>query len=417
MKVIVLGAGVMGVITAYELAEDGREVVVVERNAGVAEESSFGNAGIVAPGHAYAWASPRAPLMLLQSLWRDDTALRFKFSLDPKMWLWSLRFLVNCTAARNRANTLVKLGLCMYSRDRLKALRLATGIAYHETTRGTLYLYRGGHHLEAAIANMALLADNGLVGLKGIDRDEAAALEPAMASVKHKFAGAVHCASDESGDSNLLCRELTRRMVDKGVDFRFATTVQGFKSEGGHINGVITDKGEITGDAYVMCLANETPLVLKGLGYRLPIYPIKGYSLTLNTDGHNGAPTMPVIDEEYLVAFTRMGNRFRVTATAEFAGYDTSFKASDFGPMTRVAREDFPDAGDYDKPSHFACLRPMTPDGPPVIGQGHHDNLIFNTGHGHIGWTMAAGSARIAADLVAGKKPEIDLTGMTPDRF
>lgn len=417
MKVIVLGAGVMGVMTAHELARDGHEVVVVERNQGVAEEASYGNAGIVAPGHAYAWASPRAPLMLLQSLWRDDTALRFKFSLDPKMWLWSLRFLANCTAARNRANTLVKLGLCIYSRERLKALRQETAIAYHETTGGTLYLYRDPHHLETAIANMALLADNGLDGLRGIDMDQAAALEPAIAPVTGTFAGAVHCASDESGDSNLLCRELARRMADGGVDFRYATTVQGLRAEAGRIAAVVTDKGEIAGDCFVMALANQSPLVLKGLGYRLPIYPIKGYSLTLDTTGHNGAPTVPVIDEEYLVAFTRIGERLRVTATAEFAGYDTSFKPADFAPMTKVARELFPGGGDYDNPSHFACLRPMTPDGPPVIGRGRHDNLIFNTGHGHIGWTMAAGSARIAADLVSGKAPDIDIAGMTPDRF
>ena len=417
MRVIVLGAGVMGVITAHELARDGHEVVVVERNGGVAEEASFGNAGIVAPGHTYAWASPRAPLMLLRSLWRDDTALRFKLSLDPKMWLWSLRFLANCTAARNRANTLVKLGLCIYSRERLQALREETAIAYHETTGGTLYLYRDPHHLETAIANMALLADNGLDGLAGIDMDQAAALEPAIAPVKGKFAGAVHCAADESGDSNLLCRELTRRMADNGVDFRFGTTVQGLRAEAGRIAAVVTDRGDITGDSFVMALANQSPLVLKGLGYRLPIYPIKGYSLTLDTAGHNGAPTVPVIDEEYLVAFTRIGERLRVTAAAEFAGYDTGFKAADFGPMTRVARELFPSGGDYTKPSHFACLRPMTPDGPPVIGRGRHENLIFNTGHGHIGWTMAAGSARIAADLVSGKAPDIDISGMTPDRF
>ncbi|MFP6744479.1 MAG: FAD-dependent oxidoreductase, partial [Alphaproteobacteria bacterium] len=281
----------------------------------------------------------------------------------------------------------------------------------------TLYLYRGGHHLEAAIANMALLADNGLDGIRGIDMDQAAALEPAIAPVKDKFAGAVHCASDESGDSNLLCRKLARRMADGGVDFRFGNTVQGLRAEAGRIAAVVTNKGDIAGDCFVMALANESPLVLKGLGYRLPIYPIKGYSLTLNTAGHNGAPTVPVIDEEYLVAFTRIGERLRVTATAEFAGYDTSFKPVNFEPMTKVARELFPGGGDYDSPSHFACLRPMTPDGPPVIGRCRHDNLIFNTGHGHIGWTMAAGSARIAADLVSGKTPDIDISGMTPDRF
>ena len=417
MKVVVLGAGVIGITTAYQLAKDGHEVVVVERNGGAAEEASHGNASVIAPGHAYAWASPRAPLTLIESLWKDDTALRFKFSLDPAMWLWSLRFLANCTAARNRANTLVKLGLCIYSRDRLVALGEETGIDYDATTRGTLYLYRDAGQLETAIANMALLTDNGLTGLEAIDIERAAELESAIAPVKDKFAGAVHCAFDRSGSAAKLSLALVERMRGMGVDFRWRTTVTGLRAADGRIEAALTDKGEVTGDTYVMALANETPIVLKGLGYRLPIYPIKGYSLTVPSAGFNGTPTAPVIDEHSLVAFTPVGESFRITATAEFAGYDTSHEPADFAPMMRTARELFPAGGDYDKPTYFACLRPMTPDGPPVIGKGRHDNLVFNTGHGHIGWTMAAGSARIAADLVAGKKPDIDLAGMGPERF
>ena len=417
MKVVVLGAGVIGVTTAYRLAKDGHEVVVVERNGGAVEEASHGNAGIVAPGHAFAWASPAAPLTLLESLWKDDTALRFRFSLDPAMWLWSLRFLANCTARRNRANTLVKLGLCIYSRDCLVALSQETGIDYDATTRGTLYLYRDAGQLEAAIANMAMLTDNGLEGLEGIDIERAAELEPAIAPVKDKFAGAVHCSYDRSGNSAKLSLALVELMNGMGVDFRWRTTVTGLKAAGGRIAAALTDQGEVTGDSYVMALASETPRVLKGLGYRLPIYPIKGYSLTVPSAGFDGTPLGPVIDEHSLVAFTPLGDRFRITATAEFAGFDTSHQPADFGPMMRTARELFPAGGDYGKPTYFACLRPMTPDGPPVIGKGRHDNLVFNTGHGHIGWTMAAGSARIAADLVAGRAPDIDLAGMGPDRF
>ncbi|MEE8204238.1 MAG: D-amino acid dehydrogenase [Alphaproteobacteria bacterium] len=417
MKAIVMGGGVIGVTTAYYLAKSGHEVTVIERNAGPAEEASYGNAGIVAPGHAYSWASPRAPLILLQSLWRDDTALRFRFRLEPRLWLWSLRFLANCTAARNRANTLTKLRICIYSRDALRELREETGIAYDETTRGTLYLYRDAAHLETAIANMRLLQDNGLVGLEGIDARRSAEIEPALAPVKDKFAGAIHCSFDESGDSNRLCRELVRLMDGMGVTFRWNTTVRGLRAEGDRIAAVVTDNGEITGDAYVMSLASETPRVLKGLGYRMPIYPIKGYSLTVSSAGYEGAPSAPVIDEHYLMAFTPIGDRFRATATAEFAGYDTSFTPEDFAPMLKVVRDVFPEGGDYDNPSYFACLRPMTPDGPPVIGRSRHRNLWFNTGHGHIGWTMACGSSRAAADLVSGRAPDIDLSGMEPGRF
>ena len=417
MKVVVLGGGVIGITTAYELARRGHEVTVVERNAGPAEESSYGNAGIIAPGHAYAWASPRAPLILLRSLWRDDTALRFKFSLDPKLYAWSLRFLANCTATRNRANTLNKLRLCIYSRDALKALRADTGIAYDETTDGTLYLYRDAGMLETGMANMQLLTDHGLSGLKGVSAARCAELEPALAPAVDRIAGAIHCAFDESGDSNKLCQGLVALMEDIGVSFRWGTTVTGLDAEGDRIARVLTDSGAMTGDAYVMSLASCTPLVTKGLGVRMPIYPVKGYSLTVSSEGHNGAPAMPVIDEHNLIAFTPMGTRLRATATAEFAGYDTGFTPADFGPMLKVVRALFPAGGDYDRPSYFACLRPMTPDGPPVIGAGRHANLYYNTGHGHIGWTMAAGSARIAADLVDGRAPDIDLAGLTPNRF
>ena len=305
MKVVVLGGGVIGITTAYELARRGHEVTVVERNAGPAEESSYGNAGIIAPGHAYAWASPRAPLILLRSLWRDDTALRFKFSLDPKLYAWSLRFLANCTATRNRANTLNKLRLCIYSRDALKALRADTGIAYDETTDGTLYLYRDAGMLETGMANMQLLTDHGLSGLKGVSAARCAELEPALAPAVDRIAGAIHCAFDESGDSNKLCQGLVALMEDIGVTFRWGTTVTGLDAEGDRIARVLTDSGAMTGDAYVMSLASYTPLVTKGLGVRMPIYPVKGYSLTVSSEGHNGAPAMPVIATSAKVSIKR----------------------------------------------------------------------------------------------------------------
>ncbi|MFQ5785631.1 MAG: D-amino acid dehydrogenase [Alphaproteobacteria bacterium] len=416
MKVIVMGGGVIGVATAYYLARNGHEVVVIERAADVALETSFANAGIIAPGHAHAWASPQAPLTLLKSLWRDDTALRLRLRFDPRMWLWSLYFLRNCTTARNRANTLVKFRLCDYSREALKALRAETGASYDESTRGALYLYRDPRHFETGLATLAHLRDHGLE-LEAIDAARCVEIEPALAPMRDRLAGAIYCPSDESGDSHLLCRALRRDCEERGAEFRFGTTVQGLRTEGDRIAAVVTDRGDISGDAYVLSLASESPFVVGPLGVRLPIYPVKGYSVTFPVENHDGAPRMPLVDEHHLVAFSRLGDRLRATATADFAGYDTSFTAADFAPMMRVVRAMFPDGADYDRPSHWACLRPMTPDGPPVIGRGRHRNLYYNTGHGHIGWTMAAGSGRITADLVAGRVPEIDLAGMEPERF
>ncbi len=411
-----MGGGVIGVTTAYYVARSGHEVTVIERQPGVAAETSFANAGILAPGHAHAWASPSAPMTLLKSLVRGDTALRLRLRIDPKMWLWGLHFLRNCTAARNRANTLCKLRLCLYSVEALKALREEAGIAYDERTEGALYLYREPAQLDAALANMALLTGNGLA-MTTIDRDRIAALEPALAHVKDKFAGGIHCPVDESGDSHLFSRKLAEVCETMGVSFRFGTSVTGLKADGDRIEGVVTDKGDVAGDAYVLSLANDSPFALRGLGVRLPIYPVKGYSVTVPTEGYNGAPRLPGVDEEYLVAFARFGERLRLTGTAEFAGYDTSFEPADFTQLLNVARELFPGGADYARPDYWACLRPMTPDGPPVFGRGRHRNLYFNTGHGHIGWTMACGSGRVTADLIDGREPDIDLTGMTVDRF
>lgn len=416
MKTIVLGGGVVGVTTAYYLAKAGHEVTVLERRPGAAEETSFANAGIIAPGHATAWASPRAPMMLLKSLWRDDTALRLRLRLDPRMWVWGLRFLANCTAARNRTNTLCKLRLCLYSQAALKELCAETGIAFDLRSKGALYLYRDAAHLETGIATMAFLNDNGLA-LEGIDADRCAEIEPALAPVRHKLAGAIYSPSDESGDSHAFSCALVGACEAMGATFCFGTTVTGLRATGDRIEAVVTDRGEVTGDVYVLSLGSYSPLVLGGLGVRLPIYPVKGYSVTVPTAGYAGAPTVPIVDEHHLIAFARFGDRLRMTATAEFTGYDTGFAPRDFEPMLRVVRELFPNGGDFAKPDYWACLRPMTPDGPPVIGYGRHRNLYFNTGHGHIGWTMACGSSRAAADVISGRTPDFDLAGMEPGRF
>ena len=416
MRIAVLGGGVIGVTTAYCLAADGHEVVVLDRQNAVGQETSFANAGLIAPGHVYAWASPKAPLILLKSLYRDDTALRFRLRADPRMWAWSLRFLANCTAARNRANTLRKLSLCLYSQRVLDELRGEASLEFDRIASGLLYLYRDRAHLQTGIANMAMLNDNGMA-LQAIDPDRIVELEPNLAHAKSKFAGAIYAPTDESGDCQTFTERLAVAAVGHGVVFMLDHDIRTIEAAGDRITGISTSKGKVAADAYVLALGSYSPLLARPLGIKLPIYPIKGYSVTLPIEDHHGAPTIGGVDEANLVAYARLGNRLRLTATADFAGYDTDYDAGDFAGMLRVALDLFPTAAAYDKPSYWACLRPMTPDGPPVLGRCRIKNLYLNTGQGHMGWTMAAGCARIVADIVADRPPALNIQGLTVDRY
>jgi D-amino-acid dehydrogenase len=416
MRIVVLGGGVVGVTTAYYLAADGHEIVVVDRQAEAGLETSYANAGLIAPGHVYAWASPRAPLILLQSLWREDSALKFRLRADPRMWAWSLRFLANCTAERNRANTLRKLSLCLYSQRELAALRREVQLDYDAIESGLLYLYRDPAHFEAGTANMRVLQDNGLT-LLAIDPDRVAELEPALAAAKQKFAGAIYAPGDESGDCLKFTQGLAAAATRLGVEFRMSHLVRKLEREGARIIGIDTDKGRITGDVYVLALGSFSPILARSLGLNLPIYPVKGYSITLPIIEPKEAPRIGGVDEDHLVAYAALGNRLRLTATADFAGYDTSYAAAHFAGMVRISRELFPHAAAYDEPDYWACLRPMTPDGPPILGRCELSNLYLNTGQGHMGWTMAAGCARIVADLIGGRAPALDIAGLTLDRY
>ena len=416
MRIVVLGGGVIGVTTAYYLAADGHEVVVLDRQKTVGQETSFANAGLVAPGHVHAWASPKAPMILLKSLFREDTALRFRLKADPRMWAWSLRFLANCTAARNRANTLRKLSLCLYSVRILDELRREAALEFDRTAEGLLYLYRDPAHFRAGIANMAMLNENGST-LQAVDPERIVELEPQLASAKGSLAGAIYAPTDESGDCLKFTERVAVAAVGHGVVFMFDHDIREIETAGGRVTGVMTDKGRIQGDAYVMALGSYSPLLARGMGLNLPVYPVKGYSVTLPIEEHAGAPVIGGVDEANLVAYARLGDRLRLTATADFAGYDTSYDAGHFAGMLRVARDLFPNAAAYDKPSYWACLRPMTPDGPPILGRCRVNNLYLNTGQGHMGWTMAAGCARIVADIVSERKPALDIAGLTLDRY
>ncbi len=412
-----MGGGVVGIAAAYYLARDGHEVTVIERQPSAGRETSFANAGLIAPGHATSWASPQAPLMLLKSLMREDTALKFKFRADPRFWIWGLKFLMNCTSKRQRANTLPKLKLCLYSQQATRALLDEIGIACDMTSKGILYLYRHAEHLETGIRNMEFLKDNGHVQ-EVIDAQQCVRIEPALEPVKDKLAGAILGPEDESGDAHKFTQNLAAYCEKTfGTSFQYDTTITGLEAGGERIEGVLTDRGVFRADIYVMSLGAFAPAVARTIGVSIPIYPVKGYSITFPIDGRNGAPTVGGVDEENLVAWARLGERLRLTGTAEFSGYDCGHKPSDFAALLGVVRDLFPDGADYDQPSYWACLRPMTPDGPPIFGRRRHQNLYFNAGQGHKGWTMACGAGRSLADLVSGRDPEIELAGMTADRF
>lgn len=411
MKIIVMGGGVVGVTTAYCLLKDGHEVTVVERHDGAADETSFANAGLVAPGHAYTWASPKAPGILLKSLWRNDQALRFRLRLDPDLWSWSLKFLGNCRAERVAVNTARKVRLSLYSQEMLHAVVGDTGVAFDSAKGGLLYLYRTPQAFEAGIAKMRILTDNGLP-LEVVDRDRAAAIDPALLPTRDRIAGGIYAPSDESGDARLFTRNLADWCAERGVRFLYGTTIRGVETASGEVTGLVTDKGTLTADAYVLALGCQSAALAKPLGLSLPIYPVKGYSVTVPVAGRNNTPRIGGVDEENLVAYAPMGDRLRITATADFAGYDKRHSPADFQTMLAAARDLFPDAADYSRPSYWAGLRPMTPEGTPIFGRARQRNLFLNTGHGHMGWTMSCGSARITADLIAGRTPAIPLDGM-----
>ena len=412
MKILVLGGGVIGVTTAYYLAKDGHEVTVVERHPVAASETSYANAGLVAPAHAYAWASPKAPKILFKSLFMKDQALRLKLRADPRMWRWALRFLAQCTEERARINTLCKLRLCVYSVERLNEVVADTGVAYDGLAKGNLYLYRSGQSFEKGVAHTAILREQG-VEIRVLDRDGLAGIEPALEPVKDRLAGGMHAPGDQSGDARMFTRNLAAWCAGHlGVHIEYDTRVTALVASGGRIERAVTDRGARDADAFVLAAGHGSPFLGAPIGVELPIYPCKGYSVTVPVGRSNLSPKIGMVDEDHLVAFCPMGERLRITSTAEFSGYDKSHSAKDFRAMFNVARDLFPGGGDYSRPEHWAGLRPMTPTTVPIFGFARYRNLMLNVGHGHIGWTMACGSAKVVSDLLAGRDPGIDLDGM-----
>ena len=411
MRVAVLGAGVIGVTTAYQLAKDGHEVTVIEREPEAANFTSFGNAGLVTPGHAYAWASPRAPGMMWRSLISGDQAIKFRPRLDRRQWRWVAGFLGQCTSERARINTINKVRLCRYSQTVLGEVVAETGVSYDRGQGGIVYFYRSAETFAPAAAKAKLLAGEGVV-VEVLDAKAALARDPGLSAAAGQIAGALFVPSDESGDCRKFTQGLARHCADRGVSFRWSTAVTGIEASGGAVSRVLTNMGPVIADAYVVCLGIYAPQLVEPLDIHLPIYPVKGYSLTIPVTEPAALPRHGGVDEDNLLAYCPMGGRLRVTATAEIAGYSNAHRPADFATMTARAKALFPRGLDYERLTQWAGLRPMTPTGMPVIDRTPIDNLWLNAGHGHIGWTMANGSARILADLMGQRGAAISREGM-----
>lgn len=414
MRIIVLGAGVVGVATAWELLRDGHQVVVVDSEDDAASFTSAANAGLVAPGHAYAWGSSRAPGMMLRSLWHNDQAIRYRPRMNPAQWRWVAAFLGQCNDERARINTERKVRLCSYSQNQLQQVRDETSVEYDRNDGGLIYFYRTQKRFDSAAGRCEILRSQGM-DIEVLDRDAIIARDPGLSDAREQIAGGLWCTTDESGDACLFTRALKEKCAARGTEFRLNTTVHDLRIDAARITAAETDSGPIEGDAFVLAFGVFSTRLAGRIGIRLPIYPVKGYSVTLDVDDHHRPPVLGGVDEDNLFAYCPMGRRLRLTATAEISDYSTSHRPEDFTVMLRHATILLPRAANYADPRYWAGLRPMTPTGLPMISATPFANLWLNTGHGHMGWTMACGSARIIADQFAGRKPAIPLDGMTLD--
>jgi D-amino-acid dehydrogenase len=416
MTVLVLGAGVIGVSSAYYLARAGFKVTVIDRQPGPGLETSFANAGEVSPGYASPWAGPGVPLKAVRWLLERDGPLVVRPQFDPVMWRWLFAMLRNCTAARYALNKSRMVGIAEYSRDCLRALRGETGIAYDEASHGTLQLFRKQAQLDAIGGDIAVLRQYG-VPFDVLDRDGCVQAEPGLAQVRDRIVGGLRLPDDETGDCYLFTTRLAERAAALGVRFVYDTTVRSLDVAGGRVAQVTTDKGVFAAGRTVVALGSFSPLVLRPLGIDIPVYPVKGYSLTLPVIDGESAPRSTVMDETYKVAITRLGDRIRVGGTAEVGDYRVRLRPARRRPLDRSLTDLFPNGGDPARATFWSGLRPMTPDGPPVIGATGLGGLYLNTGHGTLGWTMACGAGRVIADLVAGQTPEIAVEGLSVTRY
>lgn len=411
MRVVVLGAGVIGTTSAWYLRQAGHDVTVLDRQPGPALETSFANGCQISVSHAQPWANPAGLLNILRSLPRDDAPLLFRLRADPLQWQWCLQFLRECRPARVEANLRQILVIAEYGRRSLQALRTETGIEYDSLARGILHFYTDQGEFDKACAVAAQMRALGCLR-RTIDADELIRIEPALAGMRGKLVGGDFTASDESGDVHKFTSRLAARGKAAGIDFNYNTSVTRLLLEAGTVGGVEAIDGEgrhrvVRADAFVVALGSFSTPLLAPLGVKLLVYPGKGYSATYHITDPQAAPNVSLTDDSYKLVLSRLGSRLRVAGTCELNGYGRDLNAVRCEAITRRVRELFPDACDYDQPHYWTGLRPLTPSNVPYIGRTRYPNLYLNTGHGTLGWTMSCGSARLLADIVAGRRPEV----------
>jgi D-amino-acid dehydrogenase len=411
MKVVVLGAGVIGTASAWYLARAGHAVTVIDRQGAAGLETSLANGGQISVSHAEPWANPSAPGKILRWLGREDAPLLFRMRADARQWSWGLRFLFECLPWRTRANTREILSLALYSRAELQRLRSDTGIRYEHQGRGILRFFTSEKEFERAARHVEALGRHGCE-LEIKTPHECVAIEPALAHAQARLAGATFSGADESGDAHKFTQALAALAEGHGVRFRYGCSVERIETEQGRVASVIVhdvhDGAEesVTADAYVVALGSYSPLLLAGIGVSIPVFPVKGYSVTIPLEECDDAPHVSLTDEAAKLVFTRLGERLRVAGTAELAGYDTELRAERCAPLLRRTFELFPRAGRAERAEQWTGLRPATPSNVPLIGRTRIPNLYLNSGHGTLGWTLACGSGKALADIVGGKRPE-----------
>jgi len=415
MKVIVLGGGVIGTCTAYYLARAGAEVTVLDRQEGAGLETSFGNAGQVSPGYSTPWAAPGIPLKAIKWMFEQHAPLAIRLDGSLSQLRWMAQMLRNCSTERYAVNKERMMRVAEYSRSCLQRLRADTGIDYEQRAGGTLQLFRTQAQLDAAARDIEVLRECN-VPFELLDRDQLAGVEPALAQARDRLSGGLRLPKDETGDCHIFTTRLAAIARGMGVDFRFGQVVDGLVADGDRITGVRVGGQVLTADRYVLAFGSYSRAALKPLGIDLPVYPVKGYSLTVPLVDASLAPQSTVLDETYKIAVTRFDDRIRVGGMAELGGYDLRLDPRRRSTLEMVVNDLFP-GGDVAKASFWTGLRPMTPDGTPIVGATRLSNLFLNTGHGTLGWTMACGSGKLVSDILTGRRPEIRVEGLAIDRY
>ncbi len=415
MRVIVLGSGVVGVTSAYYLARAGHEVTVVDREAGPALETSFANAGQISPGYAAPWAAPGVPLKAVKWMFQKHAPLAIRLDGTPFQLRWMWQMLQNCTAERYATNKGRMVRLAEYSRDCLQALRADTGIQYEGRTGGTLQVFRTQQQLDGAGKDVAVLKEAN-VAYELLSANELARAEPALAAVSHKLTGGLRLPGDETGDCQLFTTRLAAMAAELGVKFRFNTPIDELLTASGRITGVRCGSELLRADTYVVALGSYSTKLVADI-VKIPVYPLKGYSITAPVVNAEAAPVSTVLDETYKIAITRFDNRIRVGGMAEIVGFDKKLRQARRETLEMCVNDLFPGAGDTAQAPFWTGLRPMTPDGTPIVGRTPLPNLFLNTGHGTLGWTMSCGSGQLLADLISGKRPAIKADDLSVHRY